>query len=160
MTEEKTYTLAQAQHQFAVNFHTKTWEMLEKSDRTDDDNARMINYAHASLALWYAAGTAARHQRGEWLLSRVYAVLGEGKLAVYHAHRCMQLLEGNELEMADFDFAFAYEAVARALAMSGDIVEAQKFFEKAKKAGEKIKEQDDRETFFAELNGGNWNGMK
>lgn len=158
MTEEKKYTLAEAQYHFAVDFHRKTWEMLEKQNRNDEDNARMINYAHASLSLWYAAGTAARHQRGEWLLSRIYAVLGDGKLAIHHAHRCLKILEGNKNEMEDFDFAFAYEAIARALAVNGDKSEAKRFFEKAQKAGEEIKEKEDRDAFFVELNGGEWNG--
>ncbi|MBI1794419.1 MAG: hypothetical protein HYR70_09520 [Chloroflexi bacterium] len=160
MTEEKTYTLSQAQLYFAVDFHGKTWEMLEKKVRTPDENERMLDYAHASLAHWRAAGTEVRHQRGEWTLARVYAVLGEGQLALYHAQRCLQLLEGGRAEMEDFDFAFAYEALARAHAVNGNRTEARKFIDMAQKAGEAIKEKDEREVFFAEFNGGEWKGMK
>jgi len=160
MTEEKTYTLSQAQLHFAIDFHGKTWEMLEKKVRTADENERMVDYAHASLAHWRAAGTEVRHQRGEWMLARVYAVLGEGKLALYHAQRCVQLLEVSRKEMEDFDFAFAYEAMGRAYTVNGDKTEAKKFIDMAQKAGEAIKEKDDREIFFSEFNGGNWNGMK
>lgn len=160
MTEEKTYTLSQAQLHFAMDFHTKTWEMLEKKVRTLDENERMLDYAHASLAHWRAAGTEVRHQRGEWTLARVYAVLGEGRLALHHAQRCLQLLETGRKEMEDFDFAFAYEALGRAHAVNGDKIEAGKYIEMAQKAGEAIKEKEDREVFFAEFNGGNWNGAK
>ena len=160
MTEEKTFTLSQAQHHFAVDFHSRTWELLDKKKRTPDENERMLGYAFASLAHWRAAGTAVRHQRGEWMLARVYAVLGEGKLALHHAHRCVELLNANEAEMEDFDFAFAYEAVARAFAIEGDRVQAEKFIEKAQTAGRAIAEKEDREVFFTEFNGGNWNGLK
>lgn len=160
MTEEKTYTLSQAQLHFAIDFHGKTWELLEKKERTPDEQLRMLDYAHASLALWRAAGTAVRHQRGEWLVSRVHAVLGDGEQALKHAHLCYELLEGNKGEMKDFDFAFAYEAIARAYAIKGDKKEAGKFIEMAQKAGEEIKEKEDRDIFFSEFNGGNWNGMK
>ncbi len=88
MAEEKTSTLTQAQLHFAIDFHGKTWEMLEKQTRTPDDDERMLDFAHASLAHWRTAGGQVRHQRGEWLLARVYAVLGEGNLALKHAHRC------------------------------------------------------------------------
>lgn len=160
MTEEKTYTLSQAQLHFAMDFHSKTWEMLEKKVRTPDENERMLDYAHASLAHWRAAGTEVRHQRGEWTLARVYAVLGEGRLALHHAQRCMQLLETGRKEMEDFDFAFAYESLGRAHAVNGDKVEAGKYIEMAQKAGEAIQEKEDREVFFAEFNGGDWNGAK
>jgi hypothetical protein len=160
MTEETTYTLTQAQLHFAIDFHGKTWEMLEKKDRTPDEDDRMLDFAHASLAHWRTAGAEVRHQRGEWLLARVYSVLGEGNLALRHARRCYDLMEENKTQMEDFDIAFACEAVARACAMSGDTVGSRKFIEMAKKAGDAIKGKEDRDIFFAEFNGGNWNEMK
>jgi hypothetical protein len=160
MAEETTFTLTQAQLHFAIDFHGKTWEMLEKKNRTAEEDDRMLDYAHASLAHWRTAGAEVRHQRGEWLVARVYSVLGEGNLALRHAHRCYDLLEGNKSEMEDFDIAFACEAVARAHAVNGDKAGAKKYIEMAKNAGEAIKGKEDRDIFFAEFNGGNWNGMK
>jgi hypothetical protein len=160
MTEEKTYTAAQAHYFFAVEFHRQTWDLLDKPGRTRFDNVRMLDYAHASLAHWRASGTAVRQQRGEWLISRVHSVLGEGEPALKHAQLCHELLEGNRDEMEDFDFAFAYEAIARAYAVHGEKPEALKFIERAQKAGEAIQAQEDRETFFAEFNGGDWHGVK
>lgn len=160
MTEETTFTITQAQLHFAMDFHGKTWEMLEKKVRTPDEDDRMLDYAHASLAHWRTAGAEVRHQRGEWLVARVYAVLGEGSMALKHAHRCYELLEENKSEMADFDVAFACEAVARAHAVSGDKVGAKKYIDMARMAGEAIKEKEDRDIFFTEFNGGNWYGMK
>ena len=158
--EEKTYTISQAQLYFAVEYHTKTWELLEKAGRSQEEDERMIDYAHASLAHWRTAGTALRHQRGEWLLARVYAAVEDGKLSMKHAYRCAEIMQANPAEMEDFDFAFAFEAIARAHAMLGERSEAERFLQKARDAGEKIKEADDRETFFAELKGGNWNGVR
>jgi hypothetical protein len=159
MSEEKTYTISQAQLHFAIDFHGKTWEMLEKKDRTPDDELRMLDYAHASLAHWRTAGSEVRHQRGQWLLARVYSVLGEGTRALKHAQICFELLDGNKADMEDFDFAFAYEAIARAYAVNGDKDAAKRFFKMAQKAGESIKVKEDRDIFFAELNGGEWHGV-
>ncbi len=62
--------------------------------------------------------------------------------------------------MEDSDFAFAYEAIARAYAISGDRTEAVKFIEKsAKKAGEAIQEQADRDV-LPDFNSGEWHGSK
>ncbi len=160
MPEEITYTVGQAHYFFAMDFHRQTWELLEKQDRSRFDDVRMLDYAHASLAHWRAIGTAARQQRAEWLVSRVYAVLGEGVQALKHAQICHELLQNNADEMNASDFAFAYEAIARAYAVNGEKTEALRFIEKAQKAGETIQEQADREAFFADLNGGEWNGVK
>ena len=45
-------------------------------------------------------------------------------------------------------------------AVNGDKADALKFIEKAQKAGEAIQELADRETFFADFNGGEWNEVK
>lgn len=160
MTEEKTYTISQAHYQFAVDFNNQTWELLEKKERTRIEDVLMLDFAHASLAHWRAVGGPVRHQRGEWLLSRVHAVLGEGQAALKHAHLCFQLLEDNKGDMNDFDSAFAYEAIARAYAVSGEKKESLKFIEKAKLAGDTIDNKEDRDIFFAEFNGGEWNGVR
>lgn len=158
--EKKTYTESEAHRQFAVQYHDKTWDLLEKKDRSRDENEMMLDYAHASLAHWRAAGTAVHHQRGEWLLARVYTILGEGDLALYHAQRCRQVLETNKDVLTDFDFAFSNEALGRAYALRGEKPESKKYIELAQKAGDAIKEKGDREAFFDEFNGGEWNGMK
>jgi hypothetical protein len=160
MTEEKTFTLSQAHYHFAVDFHSKTWELLEKKNRSRHENVRVLDYAHASLSHWRAAGTAVRQQRGEWLVSRVHAVLGDGVHALKHAQLCFELTEDSKSEMKDFDIAFAYEAIGRAFAVNGELSEAAKFIGLAKKAGEAIADKEDREIFMAEFNGGEWNGAR
>ena len=158
--DEKTYTITQAHLHFAIDFHSQTWELLEKAERTQEEDERMENYAHASLAHWRTSGTAVRRQRGEWLLARVYAVLNQPQPALQHAFLCASILQANPDEMQDFDTAFVYEAVARAHAISGNEAEAQRFYEKAREAGEKIAEAEDRDIFFSQLNAGPWNDIK
>lgn len=160
MSDEKKFTLSEAHHHFAVDFHGKTWDLLEKRERTQDENERMLDYAHASLAHWRTAGAEIHHQRGEWLVSRVYAVLGDRSNALKHALRCLELFEANQHLMADFDSAFTYEAVARACALSGESAKAAQFIEKARAAGTAIADERDREAFFLEFDGGEWNGVK
>jgi hypothetical protein len=160
MNDIKKYTLSEAHHHFAVDFHGKTWDLLDTKDRTQDGNERMLDYAHASLAHWRSAGAEIHHQRGEWLLSRVYAVLGDKANAMKHALRCLELFETKKDKMADFDAAFTYEAIARACALSGEKPKAQEFIEKARAAGQSISDDKDREAFFIEFDGGEWNGLK
>ena len=127
MTVEQRYTESEAHYLFAVDFHTRTWNMLDLPSRTRDEDERMLDYAHASLAHWRVTGTHRHHERGEWMLARVYAVLGEAVLALRHAQRCMELMERYKEEMEPFDFAFAPEALARAHALAGNAAQAHQY---------------------------------
>lgn len=62
----------------------------------------------------------ANFARGEHLISRVAARLGDGDLALRHARRCLELVELHPDVMEDWDLAFAHEALARGLAAVGD----------------------------------------
>jgi tetratricopeptide (TPR) repeat protein len=160
MSEEKTYTAAEANKFFAVEFNNKTWALLGKGDRTQEEDELMVHSAHASCRHWLDAGTGVNHQRGEWLIAHVYAQLGMAEAALRHAQRCLELTGQHADEMADFDRAYAYEAVARANAIIGNRAEALKYVELAEKAGEAIADQQSKELFVGDLNGGNWGGLR
>jgi hypothetical protein len=55
------------------------------------------------------------------------------------------------MDKADFDIAFAYEAVARANAVAGNAADCQKYLDLAKKAGKDIKKEGDKQYFFDDL---------
>ena len=135
--------------QLAVDLFNHTWELLDKSERTQAEVDAMIHAAHASRYHWSQAGTALHLTRGEWQISRVYSVLKRGEPAQYHARRSLEICLENGF--GDFDLAFAYEALARAASVLGDNKAVGKNVTLAKDAGEKIAEQDDKDYFFSEL---------
>lgn len=96
--------------------------LLDRTDRTVADDARMVHMAHAAAHHWGLAGTTAHLARAEYLCSRVYAYLGRAEPALHHAARCATLCDEAGLE--DFDRFFAHEAMARALAAAGRLDEA------------------------------------
>jgi hypothetical protein len=134
---------------FAVDCFNNTWDLLEKSDRSREDDANMIHMAHASRFHWGQIGTPLNFVRGDWQLSRVYAVLGQGENALSYAKSCLHLCM--EHDIGDFDLAFAYEAAARAFAVLGDQEMTEKHLALAQNAGESIQKDADREYFFGEL---------
>ena len=75
--------------------------------------------------------------RGDWQCSRVYAVLGRGEPALWHARRCLELTEAAD-DAEDWDLPFAYEALARAHAAAGHGEEAARFRGLAEQAGATI----------------------
>ena len=68
------------------------WQLLARNDRTAEDDARMVDAAHASQYHWQEAG-GPPGTRGEWLVSHVDAVLGRTEPALHHARRCLELAE-------------------------------------------------------------------
>ncbi len=131
----------------AKSLFNDVWAMLEKPDRSADDDARMLHMAHASCLHWSRVGTAVNVVRGEWQCSRVYAALRRFEPALYHANRALAISAANQL--ADFDLAFCYEALARAHAVGGDVGEAKLW---AKRAVEvPIAEDDDRELLLSDV---------
>lgn len=123
--------------------------MLDKKDRTREDDDRMIHAVHASRFHWGEIGTPLEFERGEWQISRVYSVLKRSEPAAYHARRCLEICK--EHNIRDFDIAFAYEAMARAHAIAGNKTECEKYIKLAKETGEQIEKKEDREYFFSEL---------
>jgi hypothetical protein len=160
MTEKETFTEAEAQLHFAKRFNGKTWELLDKQERTQEENELLVDYAHASLAHWRAAGTGAHLQRGAWMLARVNTVLGYSEIALQYAQCCLELTDQHKDLLADFDFAFANECMARAQALAGDQTKAKKYIAKANEAGAAIKDEEDRQIFFSDFNGGDWYGVR
>ena len=134
---------------FAKKCFNQTWDLIEKDDRTRDETNRMINAAHASRYHWDFVGEPVNFARGEWLISRVYAILHRAEPCLYHAGRCLEITLENDLE--DFDLAFAYEAMARASDLAEAAVETAKYIDLAKDAGALIQDTEDRQYFFSEL---------
>ena len=140
----------QAWHRtFAVACFNLTWDLLDKPDRTQAEADRMVHAAHASRYHWGEVGSPVEIERGEWQISRVYAVLGRAQPALVHAKRCLEICEANGI--AGFDIAFAHEALARALALAGDVEASRREVAVGRDAAEHIADPDDRSYTLGEL---------
>lgn len=159
MAEDTKFSLDEAQVEFAKQTNGEVWAFLDMEKRTLDEDEAMVNTAHASLYHWTKAGTAVNRQRGEWMLSRVYTVLGRAEPALHHAQRCLDLMEANMDDMAVFDKGYAYEAMARSHALAGKKAAAEEYLAKAKAVVESIDDEEDRQWFEGDLKGGEWYGI-
>jgi hypothetical protein len=135
--------------QVAIDLFNHVWSLLEMESRSPEQDDEMIHAAHASRYHWGRVGTALNCTRGEWQISRVYAVLGRGEPALFHARRCLALTTENGF--GDFDLAYAYEALARASAVSGDQHAAIRYAEQARVVTEDVEDTDDRDLVLADI---------
>jgi hypothetical protein len=149
MPDEERLTIRDFHFREAKRLFNRAWELIETADPTVEQIDEMIHSAHASRYHWSQVGQPVNLARGEWQLSRVYAVLGRAEPAVHHATRCLDLCRLHDI--GDFDLAFAHEALARAYGLEGNSTATRRHARLAREAGEKIAEADDREHFFREL---------
>jgi len=139
-------------HYMGIEMNNQTWGLLDKKDRSEQDNIKMINFAKASLYHWRKSDKykVVNEQRGQWLISHVYAILDKSYEALSYAKETLKITEDNNLK--DFDLAYAYESIARAHSISENIDESEEWYKKAKTAGDLIADTKDKEYFIVDLN--------
>ena len=131
----------------AIENFNSTWDLIDKINRTHEDNLRMIHMAHASRYHWGFIGEPVNLARGEWQISRVYSLLNMSESALLHAEESLRLCEENNI--CDFDLAFAYEALARAYSILNDSVNKEKYIKKAGSVF--INDRQNRDYLLSEL---------
>jgi hypothetical protein len=149
---ERPHTVAlepEAQKELAAKLFNHAWALIEKPDRTERETDTMIDAAHASRFFWEAIGDPVHRARGEWQISRAYAVADRAEPAIHHATRSLAICEKNGI--GDFDLAYAYEALARAHGIAGDRAVAAEWARRARDAVAGIAEEDDRELLAKDL---------
>lgn len=141
---EKEFHLKQAKQCFNT-----TWDYIEKETRSKEDDLMMIHLAHTSRYHWSIVGEAIHFERGEWLISKVYHLLGKAESAMYHAQACLDICK--EHNILDFDIAFAYEAMAKSHNLLNHKDEYESFKKMAFDALDGIKEKGDYDYTLSEL---------
>ncbi|HVQ96244.1 MAG TPA: MerR family transcriptional regulator [Mycobacteriales bacterium] len=137
------------ERRLAGSLFNRVWDLLEKTDRDTTDEDAMLHAAHASRHHWGVVGEPVRWARGEWQISRVYAVLGRAEPALHHGRRYLQLAEQHEL--GPFDFGYAHEAIARAHRLAGQPADAASHLDLARAAAGKVTDAEDRDLLQQDL---------
>ena len=120
-------------HQYmGIKMNNQIWTLLDKKDRNEQDDIRIINYAKSSLQQWRKSDkyTIVNEQRGKWLISHVYSILEKSDHALTYAKETLKITEDNSLK--DCDLADAYEAMARAHSISNNQKESKEWYKKQK----------------------------
>lgn len=133
--------------QLGVDLYNSSWALMEKAERTPEEDDALVHHVHASMHHWLQAPECEpKHRaRGEWLCSRAYSVLGRAEPALHHGERCLAICGQHAGNVEDWDLAFAYEALARAHRVAGDENQARSYEERGRALAEQIEDPEDKE---------------
>lgn len=154
MADDK-LSLEKWHRKMAVDLFNNTWNYLDKKELTAEEKDAMIHSSHASRYHWGIRvkndwdATPINLGRGDWQLSRVYAVLGDGDRAIHYGQTYLDICKKEGIK--DWDIAYAYEALARGYAVKGDEKQKAKYIELAKKAMTEVEDEDTRKMIEADL---------
>ncbi|MFQ5908230.1 MAG: hypothetical protein ACE5JE_05330 [Thermoplasmata archaeon] len=149
MSGEKRYTEKESHRKFAVDLFNHTWDLLDKENRTEEEDDRMVHAAHASRLHWGEVGEPQNLAVGEWQIARVYSALHRAEPALHHARHSLEIVEANGL--TGFYRASALEGVAKAYSVAGDADKSRDYIQQARGESEKITDREERDLLFSQL---------
>lgn len=147
---------------FGVEFNNEVWDLIHSGvgpDSPRPDRDLVLYGAYASARHWHECGTVANAARAEHLIARAALAVGLPDVALRHAADCVAMVAEHPGEMADWDGVFAREALARALAATGDLDAAREQREAALRLMAEVADPEDRAVCEAELARGPWFGI-
>ena len=147
---------------FGVEFNNEVWDLLDAGigpSSPEADRDLVLYGAYASARHWAECGGPAQQARAEHLVARAELAVGTPAVGLQHARRCLDLVLAHPDAVSDWDAPFAHEALARALAATGDAEQARRHRELAVRLTEQVADPLDREVLEAALGRGPWFGL-
>jgi hypothetical protein len=129
---------ASARRAFAVAAFNGAWDLIDKADRTPDEDKQMLTLAFASRWHWSEIGTAENHVIADWQVAHVASLVDDAPLALSFAQAAYDIARSAGLP--DWTQASTAEGLARAHACAGD-----------KASYEKYEDEEDRELILGQL---------
>ncbi|MCP3936959.1 MAG: hypothetical protein GY708_16495 [Actinomycetia bacterium] len=143
----------------AVVANGDAWALLGNDALDLDDTDLLIETAMTSAYHWRRAAEPGSPQvaRAMWLVAHAATVAGHTDMALRYATICEKLTESCN-EAADFDRAYALEAIARANALAGDLDQA--VVTRAAAEAVQIADEEDRVIVVGDIAAGPWFGLE
>ena len=151
MPKKHDFELQAAHKYFSAHCFNAAWDLIDKPDRTPEEDQQMIQLNHASMWHWTQRDDFTRKNAsiGYWQASRIYALIGEADNARKYGQLCLEVSDSDELE--PFYLGYAYEALARAESVAGNKEDINQYLKKAREAARRVKKSDNRKWLEDDL---------
>ena len=149
--EKPNFDLDGAHKHFSVACFNEAWELLDKPDRSAEEDEQMVRLSLASHWHWTQRKDCAPQNISVsyWQTSRIYAVLEQGENARRYAQKCLEVSQ--EDEVPPFYLGYAYEAMARAERVIGNREEMEKYLAEAQQVVALIVDPEEKKWLLDDL---------
>ena len=153
MTEKPELDVEAAHKHFSAACYNQAWELLDKADRSAEEDEQMLRLSVASHWHWTQRKdyTATSASVAYWQTSRIYAVLGQAENARRYARLC--LTASKEEGVESFYLGYAHEALARAEQLAGNREEMAAHLDEARRIADQVADPDAKKWLLDDLDG-------
>lgn len=133
MAKKPEFDVEAAHAFFSATCYNNAWELINKTDRTAEEDEQMIRLSLSSAWHWTQRDdcTDQNMSIAYWQISRIYSILGQVNNAKRYAELCLDVSQGDEIP--PFFLGYAYEALARAEMVAGNQVKVEEYLREAHK---------------------------
>lgn len=144
-----TFDEAAGNRYFSVTCFNRTWDLIDKPDRTPADDEQMLLRTYASFWHWTQRPdcTPRNLSVGYWQLARVHALLNQPELSRHYGELSLKHAAGE----APFFIGYAHEALARAERAAGDQMRCDHHLAEARNFAKQVTDAEDRELLVKDL---------
>jgi hypothetical protein len=134
---------------FAASCFNQAWDLIEKADRTTEDDAAMLAATFASRHHWDVVGTDENRVVGDWQIAHVASLLGMADVSLTYARAALDRAVEHGFE--GWRLASCHEGMARAHACSGNSSERDRHMKTARILLDKVDDPGERNLVLAQL---------
>jgi hypothetical protein len=135
---------------FAVAAFNRSWDLIDRVDRSPGEDAELLSAVFASRFHWEAIGNDENKVVGDWQIAHAASHLDLPQIAMSFATAALERAQATG--RTDWLLASCYEGVARAHAIAGDTNERDRHIELARAVLETVDDPEDRELIESQLN--------
>jgi tetratricopeptide (TPR) repeat protein len=134
---------------YSAGCFNQAWDLIDKPQRSAEENESMIQLAHAALWHWSQRPDCSDKNLsiGYWQLSRIHALLGDGPTAGKYAKICLEKTPKDDA----FLLGYAFEALARAELTQGNPDKAKEHHAEASRLSKGIQEAESKQLLLSDL---------
>lgn len=149
MVNPPEFDLAKAHRYFAAYCFNSAWDLIEKKDRTAQDDQMMVVLSQASIFHWTQRPDCDDRKMsiGYWQASRVQALVGNPAEALRLGEICLSYSQA----LLPFFLGYAHEALARAYVGMGRMDAAASHLDEAQRQLPLVKDQEGHDRLAADL---------
>ena len=142
--------VADAWHRtFAVAAFNRSWDLIDKADRSPAEDAELLTAVFASRFHWEPIGDDENKAVGDWQIAHAASHLDLPQIALTFATSALERAQA--AGRTDWLLASCYEGVARAHAIAGDRDERDRYVELARAVLAGVDDPDDRDLIESQL---------